>query len=435
MKKVNLSTLIKIATSSLSILFFVFISIREKNISFIIPLTVTFLLIFMKEKFKDNIFFLIFLFFYGFFSRIFFYLTSGYPYNLFFIVPFIYVLYFFKEVYLSLKELPKDLKSFYLIHTLVIFYMILLPFKLNLLDSFVLLNYYFLPLFLLLNFKNFNNRIDKILTVLFPIIVIFALLQYFGIYFFFDSFYIKNVSFYNYTSLKLGGYNRPFSTFSSVEEFSFFLVLTFLMFLVKKTKTSILYSIISFILILIFSFRTSLAVSILVFFLFLLYKKKHKISILLFLLFLIFVIFSTLFIKIDTTIYKSDSRFITILKHNIEPFTKNFETYSLKNRIFKIKNDLKKLKEKPFGQGLYLSSKVLDKNLDKNKYETTFFNLLFSGGIVFLMYFLLSTFILFKRKNLFAMLYILLFMFSNLYNFHLVLPLLIKIIIENYYGY
>ena len=435
MKKIDFSILFKILISFFSILFFLFISIREKNIFLIIPLPIIFLLVLLKEKFKDDIYFLIFLFFYGFFSRLFYYLTSGYPYNLFFIVPFLYTLYFFKEIYISLKDLTKDLKSFYIVHTLIIFYMILLPFKLNLLDSFVLLNYYFLPLFVLLDFKNFNKRIDKILYILFPIIVIFALLQYFNLYIFFDSFYVKNVSFYQYTSLKLGSYNRPFSIFSSVEEFSSFLVLAFLIFLIRKNKRSFLYSIVSFILILVFSFRSAFFVSIIIFFLFLLYEKKYKTFLIFFLFLLMLVIFSTFFIKTDTTIYKNDNRFTTILKHNIEPFVRNFETYSLKNRINKIKNDLGNLKRKPFGQGLYLSSKVLDKNLDKNKYETTFFNLLFSGGIIFFLYFLFSIFILFRRKNIFAILYILFFIFSNLYNFHLVLPLLIKIIVEDYYGY
>lgn len=435
MKRLDYSNIFKLGSLFIATSFYVFLAVKEKNLFFVFPLVLFFIIVFFDEKNKNNIYFLVFLLLYGFFSRLFYFFTSGYPYNLVFLIPFLYVMFYLKEIFFSILGLTKELKLFLLIHSLMIIYMIILPLKIDIFDFFVLMNLYIFPFFFFLNFKKFTILFNRLFVYFFTFTVFYALLQYFNIYFLSDMFYVKNVSFYQYTSLKLGNYYRPFSTFSSVEEFSCFLALSFIVFLKNKNRFSILFSLISFFLIVIFSFRTSMFIVIMMFFVFLLFEKKYRTFFIVFLLFLIFYEFLLIFIKIDTTVYKHDSRFKTILKHNVEPFIKNFETYSLKNRIQKVKNDIVNLKRKPFGDGLYLSSKALDKNIDKNIYETSFLNLLFSGGFVFVLYFVLSLLILIRKINIFTIFYIFLFVFSSLFNFHFVLPVILKIIFEEYDGY
>ncbi|MEO0234255.1 MAG: hypothetical protein ABIN39_03895 [candidate division WOR-3 bacterium] len=435
MRSLGFSNIFKLVSIVIGISFYLFIAVREQNLFFVFPLVLFFLIIAIDKKNKNNISFLFFLLFYGFFSRLFYFLTTGYAYNLIFLIPFLYIIFFLNEIFISFLNLTKELKIFFLLHFIIIIYMIILPLKTNIFDFFVLVNLYILPFFFFLNFKNFSPVFNRFLIYFFPLTIFYGLLQYFNIYLLSDIYYVKNVSFYQYTSLKLGNYYRPFSTFSSVEEFSCFLVLSFVVFLKNKTKFSILFSLISFFLIILFSFRTAMFVAILMFFVFLLFKKMYKVFFILFLLFLILSEFLFIFVKIDTTIYKDDNRLETILKHNVEPFIRNFETYSLKNRIQKVKNDMFSFKRKPFGVGLYLSSKALDKNIDKNKYETSFLNLFFSGGFVFILYFVFSILILFRRINIFTIFYILLFIFSSLFNFHFILPVILKVLFEEYDGY
>lgn len=435
MKRLNFSNVFKITSIFLATILYTFFTFKEKNLFFIFPLLLFFIIIFCDEKNKNSACFLLFLLFYGFFSRLFYWVTSGYTYNLIFLIPFLYLFFFLNEIFLSFLSLSKELKLFFLIHFFIVIYMIILPLKTDIFDFFVLINLYILPFFFFLNFKNFTVMFDKFLVYFFPLTVFYGLLQYFNIYFFTDFYYVKNVSFYQYTSLKLGNYYRPFSTFSSVEEFSCFLVLSFTIFLKKTNRLSIPLSLTSFFLIILFSFRTAMFITMFIFFIFLLFEKRIKTFFVVLSLFMLLSEALFIFVKTDTTIYKNDSRLITILKHNVEPFIKNFETYSLKNRIQKIKNDIVNLKSKPFGSGLYLSSKALVKNLDKNKYETSFFNLLFSGGFVFILYFMMSVLILFKKITIFSILYLLLFIFSSLFNFHFILPVILKILFEEYDGY
>ncbi|MEO0288666.1 MAG: hypothetical protein ABIN00_03430 [candidate division WOR-3 bacterium] len=435
MRRLGVSNIFKLLSIFMAISFYTFFAVKEKNLFFVFPLVLFFIIVVFDIKSKNSISFLFFLLFYGFFSRLFYFFTAGYTYNLVFLIPFFYIIFFLKEIFYSFLDLTKELKLFFLLHFLIILYMIILPLKTDIFDFFVLLNLYILPFFFFLNFKNFTVVFNRFLVYLFPLTFFYAVLQYFNIYFLSDIYYVKNVSFYQYTSLKLGNYYRPFSTFSSVEEFSCFLVLSFILFLKNKNRLSIAFSLISFFLVILFSFRTAMFLAIFMFFIFLLFEKRYKTFFVVFLLFFILTESLLIFVKIDTTVYKDDSRLETILKHNVEPFIRNFETYSLKNRIQKVKNDMVNLKRKPFGDGLYLSSKALDKNIDKNKYETSFLNLLFSGGFVFVLYFVLSVWILFRKINIFTIFYILLFLLSSLFNFHFVLPVILKVLFEEYDGY
>ncbi|MEO0237770.1 MAG: hypothetical protein ABIN35_06005, partial [candidate division WOR-3 bacterium] len=82
MRSLGFSNIFKLVSIVIGISFYLFIAVREQNLFFVFPLVLFFLIIAIDKKNKNNISFLFFLLFYGFFSRLFYFLTTGYAYNL-----------------------------------------------------------------------------------------------------------------------------------------------------------------------------------------------------------------------------------------------------------------------------------------------------------------------------------------------------------------
>ncbi len=420
----------KIIILFFSAIFYLTFVVYLKNFLFFFPFLLLILLILLYLNFKNHNFFITFMLFYGSFSRLFYFLSQGFIYNLVFTIPIFYTLIFFDEIFITFKRLPKILKIYILVHISFILTTTIYAKNFDPVNILLILNYYILPFFLFLYIKDFTKNLYLVLKYTFIFILIYSISQYFGFYTFFEDYYVKNVSYHQYTSLKLGSMNRPFSSFSSVEEFSIFLVFLPFFFYDFKKKMFYLFSIMVVSLLIIFSYRTSIFIFILLYFFQLLLEKRIRQLVIFSLLVLsLIVIFYNL--KIDTTIYKTDNRLKTVLKHNIEPLSSGFNTYSLKNRFFKIKGDLYKLKNNPFGTGLFFSSRSIFQHTEENIYETSFFNLLFAGGVITILYFVLSFYLLsVYKKTFFMLIFFFFFLFTNLFNFHFIAPVILKMIME-----
>lgn len=421
---------LKIVILFFSMIFYLTFVVYLKNFFFFFPSLLLILLFLLYLNFKTHNFFITFMLFYGLFSRLFYFFSQGFNYNLIFTIPIFYTLIFSDEIFISFKRLPKMLKIYILIHISFILITTIYGKNFDPVNIVLILNYYILPFFLFLYIKDFAKNLYFILKYTSIFIIIYSITQYFGFYTFFEDYYIESVSSYQYTSLKLGSMNRPFSSFSSVEEFSIFLV--FLPFFFYNFKKKIFYpfSIMVVLLLMIFSYRTAIFIFILLYFFKLLLEKRIKqlVTFSLVLLSLMVIFFN---LKIDTTVYKSDSRLKTVLKHNIEPLKSGFHTYSLKNRFFKIKGDLHKLKNNPFGTGLFFSSRSIFQHPERNTYETSFFNLIFAGGVITILYFILTFYLLLVyKKTFFTFIFFLFFLFTNLFNFHFIAPVIFKVIME-----
>ena len=414
-------------------------SVYQSNYNFLLFFAVLAIVV-LTILISDSIIpFMIFLSFYGIINRFIFFYTDGFIYSFLFLVPVFIALFFIDEIISNFTSARMKTKIFTIIYLVFILYVSFAFSLKDIVSSGISFIVYFAPV-LYAMIKRFScEDIEKTIKIAFPFILTLFLFQLFNKYFYFDKYYFNKVSSYIFTSLKLGSHYRPFSAFSSSEEFSAFLGLSSIIGLSAKSKYIKIISILSFIVLIILSVRTALVIIIVTVLFYLLRNKKYKLMLSVMSVILLLILISNIFIK-DTRVYKTDSRPVTILKHTFEPLKSLTDTYSVRKRIESVQNIADELKNHPFGKGMTHAESVLMNKKQDYPIESSALKLIRSGGLpIFLFLFIvyiISIINLFKRKESLS-LYVIFFsllslLFMNGLTMHFISVIIIKSIMDGY---
>ncbi len=371
------------------LLMLLLIYINTNIIGFIIIFLFLLFMYLINLKYKDHSVFILFILFYGIFSRIIFFITSAYKYNPIYILPILYPIIFYNSIKFN-NDKRKNIILFIYIFLPLIY--IFLPRMNNIFYGLISYIALIIPIFYAMFLKN-NKNIIRILYWVFPIIIIYSLFQFYNKFFIFDSFWI-NFNKSTITSLYLGGNFRPFSVFTSPEEYGQFLSIFLILPFYYKHKINKIYFIISFVLLFIFSYRLPIIMFIAFLIVYLIKNKKIKIFISIIVIFILFSVFLNI-IDFNDNVKNDETGIIVSIKHSTSPFKNIFKSYSFKRRIGVIKENIKYFTHHILGYSLIHNNKINNNNFPGS--ESSIISLIMSCGIIMLFYILFILWIIIKK--------------------------------------
>ena len=430
--KIRISVFILI---SVCLIIFAMIS---KMMVFMTPIIILGFLVLSERMMKNHKMFFIFLVFYGLFSKIIFYISGGIKFNPIFIIPALYLIIYIDEIIKELITMKMKIKMGILIYVgIALIFTIFVNLK-YITTQMISFSIMILPILLALFIKKAEDIKDVIVKTA-PIVLIYAVLQYMGLFTIFDSYWIKANSLITYDSLYIGGNIRPFSTFASIEEFSYFLMMLLILPFMFKDKRLIVLSVISFILLFVFSFRLPLLIFIVFLFYFGLKKRMYKLVVtILLILTLLTVILNIIPFKED--IHTKEKGVDVFLRHTLEPFKNIFKSYSLNRRVKDVRTNISNFRSFPYGMGLNHNPRNLPHNRNIYHSESAFIMMMLSCGITMLI-FMMIILILISRKLvikkissdlIFLFLSVCFLLFSHVLSFHFITPIFYYAIIRGF---
>ncbi len=430
--KIRISVFILI---SICLIIFAIIS---KILVFIIPILILGLIVLSERIIKNHKIFFIFLVFYGLFSKFIFYVSEGIKFNPVFIIPALYMIIYIDEIIKALMAMKTKIRIGIMIYVgIALIFTIFVNLK-YITTQMISFNVMILPVFLSLLIKNIED-IKEVIVKTAPVVLIYAVLQYMGLFTVFDSFWIKANSLITYDSLYIGGNIRPFSTFASVEELGFFLMIILIMPFVFKGKRFIVLSVISFILLFVFSLRLPLLIFIVFLFYFGLKKRMYKLVIIILLILISLTVILNI-IPFKEDIHTREKGIGVFVRHTLEPFRNIFKSYSLENRVKDIRININNFKSFPYGMGLNHNPRNLPHNRNIYHSESAFVMLMLSCGIIMLLFMLIilaliARKLIMKKLNSdlsFLFLSVFLLFFSHVLSFHFITPIFYYTIIRGF---
>ncbi|MDD3804383.1 MAG: hypothetical protein PHW02_08385, partial [bacterium] len=326
---------------------------------------------------------LVFLSFYGIVNRMIFFFTGGFAYSLLFPIPLFVFLSNIDDSSDRAKRLSPSSAQISILYIVLTLYSAAMGASSSILSSSVAAAAYISPLLLASAIRIERGDIERTLLIVIPAGVFLFALQFFGIYFPFDRYYISKVSSYDFTSLLLGSHNRPFSTFSSPEELSAFLSFSAFFSVFSKRDIMKVFAIASLISLLLLSARSAIFILLLAGIFFMARKRMVMQIAILASLGIMCVISANVFVK-DYTIYRTDPKGVAIVKHTLEPFRNPLGSYSMVKRTESLKNLASDIRKNPFGTGLSHAETLTKSSKDEYPSESSAIKLVKSGGIFFL---------------------------------------------------
>lgn len=381
------------------------------------------------------------LIFYGTLSRSAFAITGSLYGNMYISVPLLYILFESPMIFSALMKTERKTAGGIVLYTLFALVYALYGDGSSVFSRLISFCIMILPLYYYIDSADIMRDIVKPMFISSPIVLSYALFQYFGIYIPTDLSYVSHFSSTLLSTLKLGSSVRPFSSFSSPEEFSYFLMLISLFSYFMKNRAAKTAGILSVCMLLLFSYRTA-------FFIFAALSLYHLLRIgrrmaaMILISAVMLVMLALHFAPIDTVVKKGDGRILSAVKHGVEPAKNLLSTYSLSRRIEVAKNNMQAFKERPFGYGLSHNFRVTGERGNVFGSESSLIQLILSGGIVFLLFLIVFYVFSFARlagseygyAGMAGAAFLIMLPLSHILSFHFVLPLLYAALIRSLNG-
>ncbi len=378
--------------------------------------------------------FILFMIFYGLFSRSCFVLYDS-IYNPVFIVPALYSLLFADLIIKKLKSADAKLLAGIGVYLVLALYAAA-GFG-SYLPSGISFGIMILPVFF---FMYVEEDLVSIMTYAAVPVLLYGFMQYFNIMLPSDKYWVGWAYSENMSSLYLGSNLRPFSVFTSPEEFSRFASIIAILPIFSRNRFTYAVSAFAFLSLLVFSYRTAIVFTVLAYIIYLIVGRKWKILLTAAALFITVIIIINI-IPADNVIKKEDKGITVALRHITEPLRGISGTYSLNRRISTLKENTLTLINHPFGMGLTHNHILTGHKNNVNGSESSFMQLALSAGFPMLIFMLFALFIIIlklrksgRQTAYIASAGIFYILFSHGLSMHFLTPLFYLFIMKVLYG-
>ncbi len=376
------------------------------------------------SKNNHTVFFSILLF-YGLFSRIISYYFPA-EYNPIFLFTAFYLILYGDHIISRLMNLRKKTWAGIIVYTCIaLFYTICIN-KSYIFTQMISFNIMILPVFAVLLIRENRELIDIIIYSA-PLILIYSIFQYGGAFFQSDAVWIAENALKTYDSMKIAGNLRPFSVFSSVEEFGFFLMILAILPSYRKSRYTFSLSAISVIMLFIYSIRLPL-IMIIVFAVYYMLRKKYYRAVLICISAMLLITVILNIIPFKEKLHVSETGPKVFITHSLEPFRNIFSSYSFKKRIEYFSENSINFIKYPWGMGINNNPRILVHNKNIYDSESAFMMLILSCGILMLI-FIIAVYVNLIKKVIFGRMNFILYLtflglfmlvFSHVLSFHFI---------------
>lgn len=393
-----------------------------------------FILVMFHQLTGKHTLFILFMIFYGLFSRSCFALYDC-IYNPVFVVPALYSLVFTDLIIKKLKAADAKLLAG------IGVYLVLALYAAAGFGSYIPSGISFaamiLPLFF---FIYVQEDIISIMTYAAVPVLLYAFLQYFNIMLPADRYWSEWAYSGSMSSLYLGSNLRPFSVFTSPEEFSRFASILAILPIFRRNRLTYAVSGLAALGLLAFSYRTAIVFTILAYVIYLIAGRKWRILTAAGSLLIIFIIIVNI-IPAQNIIHKEEKGISVTLRHITEPVRGLSGAYSLNRRIGNLKENGLTIVKHPFGTGLTHNYSLTGHKNNVYGSESSFMQLGISAGLPMAAFMLFAFFmgILKLRKCSRETAYIAFsgifyIFFSHGLSLHFLTPLFYLYILKVFYG-